>query len=55
MKDEFQYFKGSKNPVGIIQSLHFDSVFYQNNPDYFHPDGIWVFVAHKGLEKRFRL
>lgn len=51
MKDEFQYFKGSKNPIGAFQSLHFDSVFYQNNPDYFHPDGIWVFCGSQGSGK----
>lgn len=49
--DEFQFFKGSKNPVGLFQSLHFDSVFYQNNPDFFHPDGIWVFCGAQGSGK----
>lgn len=40
---KFDYFKGSKNPIGVFQSLHFDSRFYQENPDFFHPCGIWVF------------
>lgn len=48
---EFDYFKGSKNPIGVFQSLHFDSVFYQKNPDFFHPDGIWVFCGSQGSGK----
>lgn len=46
-----EYFNGSKNPVGVIQSLHFDSKFYQSNPDYFHPDGIWIFCGAQGSGK----
>lgn len=51
MNDDFQYFKGSKNPVGMFQSIHFDSVFYQANPDYFHPWGIWVFCGPQSSGK----
>lgn len=49
--NEFQFFKGSKNPIGVFQSLHFDSAFYQANPDFFHPDGIWVFCGAQGSGK----
>lgn len=44
-KDEMQYFKGSHNPSGLFRSLHFDSKFYQANPFFFHPSGIWVFCG----------
>lgn len=50
-KDEMSFFSGSKNPVGVFQSLHFDSAFYQKNPDYFHPDGIWTFCGAQGSGK----
>lgn len=46
--NDMQFFKGSKNPIGMIQSIHFDSQFYQANPDFFHPDGIWVFTGCQG-------
>ena len=45
------YFKGSKNPVGLFQSLRFDSRFYQAHPDFFHPDGIIVFTGPQGSGK----
>ena len=48
---EYKFFEGSKNPVGMLQSLHFDSAFYQKNPDFFHPDGIWVFCGAQGSGK----
>lgn len=44
-------FKGSHNPVNIIRSLRFDAQFYQNNPDYFNPCGIWVFCGSQGSGK----
>lgn len=50
-KDEFQYFKGSHNPMSVFQSLHFDSQFYQANPDFFHPCGIWLFCGSQGSGK----
>ena len=50
-KQFFDYFKGSKNPVNAIKSIHFDSAFYQNNPDFFHPDGIIVFTGPQGSGK----
>ena len=46
-----EYFQGSKNPIGVFQSLHFDSVFYREHPDFFHPVGIWVFCGAQGSGK----
>lgn len=51
MSDEYKFFEGSKNPVGMLSSLHFDSKFYQANPDFFHPCGIWVFCGAQGSGK----
>ena len=51
MKYEFSYFDGSKNPIGLIQSIHFDSKFYQANPDFFHPDGIILMCGSQGSGK----
>lgn len=48
---DVQYFQGSKNPLNFVKSLHFDSKFYQANPDYFHPSGIWVFCGAQGSGK----
>lgn len=46
-----EFFRGSKNPIGLFQSLHFDSQFYQAHPDFFHPCGIWVFTGPQGSGK----
>lgn len=46
-----EFFQGSKNPIGILQSLHFDSTFYTEHPDFFHPCGIWVFCGAQGSGK----
>lgn len=51
MNYEKDYFSGSHNPVNFFRSLHFDSKFYQENPDYFHPSGIWVFCGPQGSGK----
>lgn len=48
---DLQYFKGSHNPVNFFRSLHYDSVFYRKNPDYFEPCGIWVFCGSQGSGK----
>lgn len=45
------FFKGSKNPFNLFRALSFDSKFYQMNPDYFEPDGIWVFCGAQGSGK----
>ena len=50
-KDELEFFKGSHNPVGAVQAIHFDSKFYQANPDFFHPSGIIVFCGCQGSGK----
>ena len=48
---KFDYFDGSHNPINAIKSLSFDSRFYADNPDYFHPAGIWVFCGAQGSGK----
>ena len=35
----------------MLRSIHYDSVFYQNNPDYFEPTGIWIFCGAQGSGK----
>lgn len=49
--NEKEYFQGSKNPIGMLQSLHFDSTFYSEHPNFFHPVGIWVFCGAQGSGK----
>lgn len=51
MNNDIRFFKGSHNPLNIFRSLHHDSVFYQSNPHYFHPFGIWVFCGSQGQGK----
>lgn len=48
---EKDYFKGSKNPIDIWRSFRFDAQFYQDNPNYFNPAGIWVFCGAQGSGK----
>lgn len=49
--DDKRFFTGSHNPLNIFRSLHYDSKFYQANPFYFHPYGIWVFCGAQGQGK----
>lgn len=49
--NELEYFKGSHNPIGAVKAIHHDSLFYQQNPDYFHPDGIICFCGPQGSGK----
>ena len=51
MSDELEYFKGSKNPKYFAKSLVHDLRFYQDNPFYFHPSGIWCFTGPQGSGK----
>ena len=51
MNDELEYFKGSKNPKYFAKSLVHDLRFYQDNPFYFHPAGIWCFTGPQGSGK----
>lgn len=45
------YFKGSKNPLNLWRSFRFDVEFYQKNPYYFNPCGIWIFCGAQGSGK----
>ena len=48
---DFEYFKGSHNPINAFKSFRYDSLFYRNNPDYFHPCGTWIFCGEQGSGK----
>lgn len=45
------YLKGSLNPKHIIATIRHNILFARNNPDYFYPDGIWVFCGPQGSGK----
>ena len=49
--NEKQFFKGSKNPINAIKSMKFDLQFFRENPDYFEPDGLWIFCGAQGSGK----
>ena len=51
MSNDKQYFSAPFKPWDLFRSLHYDSVFYQNNPFYFEPCGIWVFCGAQGSGK----
>lgn len=45
------YLKGSLNPKNAIDTIKHNILFARNNPDYFYPDGIWVFCGPQGSGK----
>lgn len=45
------YISGSLNPLNIPRAIQHDLLFYRQNPDYFAPDGIWVFCGKQGSGK----
>lgn len=45
------YLKGSLNPKNAIATIKHNILFARNNPDYFYPDGIWVFCGPQGSGK----
>ena len=45
------YLKGSLNPKHVIATIKHNILFARNNPDYFYPDGIWVFCGPQGSGK----
>ncbi len=48
---EIDYIHGSKKLGNIFRSLKFDIQFWRDNPDYFEPDGIWLFCGCQGSGK----
>ena len=48
---DIDFFRGSHNPASFFQSLAFDFRFYQDNPFYFQPAGIWCFCGAQGSGK----
>ena len=45
------FLKGSLNPKNIFATIKHNILFARNNPDYFYPDGIWVFCGPQGSGK----
>lgn len=45
------YLKGSLNPRHALATIKHNILFARNNPDYFYPDGIWVFCGPQGSGK----
>lgn len=45
------YLRGSLNPKNAIATIKHNILFARNNPDYFYPDGIWVFCGPQGSGK----
>ena len=45
------YLKGSLNPKNAVATIKHNILFARNNPDYFYPDGIWVFCGPQGSGK----
>lgn len=51
MKEIQLFTEGSKNPKNIFTTFRHKMLFYRDNPDYFHPAGIWVFTGPQGSGK----
>lgn len=45
------FLKGSLNPKHFVDTIVHNIRFARNNPDYFYPDGIWVFCGPQGSGK----
>lgn len=55
MSDIKEYTRGSKNLMHLFRTLRYKLLFARNNPDYFYPDGIWVFCGPQGSGKTLSL
>lgn len=51
MSDVKNFTKGSKNILNVFKTIDYNIRFARNNPDYFYPDGIWVFCGAQGQGK----
>lgn len=51
MSDVKDFTNGSKNPLNVFKTIDYNIRFARNNPDYFYPDGIWVFCGPQGSGK----
>lgn len=51
MSNILDFLKGSLNPINAINTIKHNILFARNNPDYFYPDGIWVFCGPQGSGK----
>ena len=46
-----RYTKGSLNPLDGVRAASYYYRYLMDNPQYFHPDGIWVFCGPQGCGK----
>lgn len=51
MSEIKDFLSGSINPFNTIDTIKHNILFARNNPDYFYPDGIWVFCGPQGSGK----
>lgn len=51
MSDVRTYTAGSLNPMGGIAAAYYSAKYLMRNPNYFRPDGIWVFCGPQGSGK----
>lgn len=51
MSDVKDYLSGSINPKNIYKTIEYNIKFARDNPDYFYPDGIWLFSGPQGSGK----
>lgn len=48
---DVDYFRGSHRPTDFFRSVIHDYRFYQNNPFYFDPCGLWIFCGAQSSGK----
>lgn len=47
----YEAMKENLNPINFFRKLKYDYKFYKENPTYFKPDGLVVFVGGQGTGK----
>lgn len=54
MPVDYNFFKGSLNPINIFRTIAFNMEFDKQHPDYFYPEGITIFTgAQRTTEKLY--
>lgn len=51
IKDIQKFCKTNLNPINIFKTIAFKLCFFRDNPNYFDPDGIWIFSGPQGSGK----
>lgn len=51
MAIDYNYFRGSKNPKNLVDSIKHNIEFNKAHPHYFHPEGITIFSGSQGEGK----